>query len=92
MKKINFEKYTLYKGISHKQKTIQNIKEELSDLIYTKGQGIKYHALALKIYNSQGEILINDEEEILLKNFIDQLCSPIMIDSFKENLINFDED
>ena len=67
--KINFEQFPVYEGIDRNKRKILNVKRVLSDEIYTKGQGIAFHALALKIYNSDGEAEYSDMEYALLVDF-----------------------
>lgn len=81
--RINFEQFTLFKDIAHNEKEILNVKNVLANEIYTKGQGIAFHALAFKIYNSEGEIELSDEEFAILIDFAEVCMSPNFIDSIK---------
>lgn len=80
--KINFEKFPLIQGINGSVVEV-NLKGMISDAIYNKGQGIAFHALALKIYNSEGETEYTPEECTLLMEFACKVCSPNFIDSLK---------
>ena len=53
--KINFEKVEVFTNLAKTQAVVMDIREGLADAIYTQGQGVACHALALKIYNSKGE-------------------------------------
>jgi len=86
MAKINFEKFPLFMDIAHKQLVVSDVKQELCDIIYSRGTGIAYHALALKIYNTPGEVELDDKEIKLLTDFGQVMFSPNMIDSLKELL------
>lgn len=77
---INFEKFPLIQGINGSVVEI-NLKEMISNAIYNKGQGIAFHALALKIYNSKGDTEYTSEECNLLMEFACKACSPNFIDS-----------
>lgn len=79
--KVNFEQFTLFKDIAHNEKEILNVKNVLANEIYTKGQGIAFHALAFKIYNSEGEIELSENEIALLIEFSQVCLSPNFIDS-----------
>jgi hypothetical protein len=80
---------TFYRDIAKTDAVMTNIKEQLADNIYKNGQGIAHYALALKIYNSQGECELTDEEYRLLVNYAEQMCTPIVIDAIK-NVTNND--
>jgi len=79
--KIDFENFTLFKDISHTEKEILNVKNVLANELYTKGQGIAFHALAFKIYNAEGEIELSENEIALLIEFSQVCLSPNFIDS-----------
>lgn len=80
--KINFEKFVLFQGLSG-QTQVLDVKNVLADELYTKGQGIAFHALALKIYNSKGETEYSDMEFALLADFAEHCMTPNFIDSLK---------
>ena len=81
--KINFENFVLFKDVAHEKKEILNVKRVLANELYTKGQGIEFHALALKIYNSEGETELTEEEYALLLDFSRCCMSPSFIDSLE---------
>lgn len=83
MVKINFEQMTFYRDIAKTDAVTTNIKSQLADNIYKHGQGIAHHALALKIYNSQGECELTDDEYRLLVGYVEQMCTPMVIDAIK---------
>ncbi len=80
--KINFEKVEVFANLAKTKATIMNIKEGFADAIYTQGQGIACHALALKIYNSKGEEEY-DDKEVQLIGVCSELCSPAVMDGIK---------
>ena len=49
-------------------------KKDFANIIYQLGRGIEAHALAFKIFNSNGEIEYNDEECNMIKEYA-SLCS-----------------
>ena len=67
--KINFEEIKIYTDIEHKTMVRLDMKKKIANDIYNHGQGIDFHALALKIYNSQGEIELSEEEYKLLMDY-----------------------
>ena len=83
MTKIDFSKLTVYTDITKKKAVVRNVREQVANDLYTHGQGIAFHALALKIYNSTGEVELDDKEYDLLMNYVNQMCTPAIIDAFK---------
>lgn len=81
--KIDFENFQLVKGIDKSIVEPMNVKAVFADTLYTKGQGIAFHALALKIYNSVGETEYTDDEYKLMVMFSEQCMTPNFIDSLK---------
>lgn len=86
MKKINFEKFPMFRDISRTKKRVVNLKFQLSDEIYSHGQGIAFHALAFKIYNAVGEVELNAGEVELLQTYVQTMGTPIMMDSLNDIL------
>lgn len=80
--KINFEQFRLYQGLD-KYVEVLNVKNVFANELYNRGQGIAFHALALKIYNSEGETEYNDMEYALMVDFANNCMTPSFIDSLK---------
>ena len=55
-------------------------------VIYKHGNGIRAHALALKIYNSKGETEFTDDEVIMISQAAENFCTPNFIDAIHEIL------
>jgi len=91
MIKIDFSNITVYTDIAKTKAVVKDLKEEVANDLYTHGQGIAFHALALKIYNSTGEVELDDKEYQLLMNYANQMCTPMIIDAFT-NFANDDND
>lgn len=81
--KINFKEITVYKDIAKTKVAVVDIQEEVANDLYEKGQGIGFHALALKIYNANGEIELDDKEYGLLMAYANQMCTPAIIDALQ---------
>lgn len=81
--KIDFEKFSLFQGIDKKSVNVMNVKQVFADELYTRGQGIAFHALAFKIYNSDSETDYSENEYQLMVLFSEQCMSPNFIDSIK---------
>ena len=79
--KIDFENFRLFKGIDKKNVEVLNVKNVFADELYTRGQGIAFHALALKIFNSDANTDYNENEYQLMMMFAEQCMSPNFIDS-----------
>lgn len=83
--KVNFKRFPVYADIRKEIVIEQDISFVLSNGIYTHIGGIMAHAVAMKIYNSDGEIELTDEETLALngwaKMFVgviaDSLCDYI---------------
>lgn len=80
---INFEQFTLYKGIDRSTTEVMNVKRVFAEEIYNRGQGLACHALAFKIYNSTGPTEYTDEEYQLMQIFSEQCMAPSFIDSLR---------
>jgi anaerobic ribonucleoside-triphosphate reductase len=83
MIKIDFENLTVYTNIERTCKIIVNERKDFADTMYRNGQGLPFHALALKIYNSHGETEYSDEEYELIKKVAEAFYTPCFIDSIR---------
>lgn len=83
MVKINFEDFGIYTDIERKTMVRLDMKKKIANDLYNHGQGIDFHALALKIYNSHGEIELSGEEYGLLMAYANQMCTPAIIDALQ---------
>lgn len=88
MSKIDFQHFKIYASISHKESHTVDVRENFADMIYNNVNGIKAHALALKIYNSEGCVEYTDEEVNLIGTVAERLCVPGFIDGLREQLKN----
>ncbi len=57
-------------------------------MIYMNVNGIKAHALAMKIYKSEGDTEYSPEEVKMIRSVAEQLCVPGFIDGLNEQLDN----
>lgn len=83
--KINFEKFPMFTSIRKDETREINVKYELANLLYTKGQGVVCGALAMKIYQTEGDVELSEMEYKTLGAFVEQF-SPIFADSMKSYL------
>ena len=83
MIKIDFSSIKLYKDITKEKYVISNIRNDVANDLYMHGQGIAFHALALKIYNGQCEQEFTDEEYNIIMRYDNQMCKPQVIDALR---------
>lgn len=88
MAKINFQQFKIYASVNRKAVQTIDAREQFADMIYTHVNGIRAHALAMKIYESKGETDYNSEEVKMIRSVADQLCVPGFIDGLVEQLDN----
>lgn len=60
--KIDFSNVKVYTDLGRETGTIQNLRKDFANLIYTEGRGIASHALALKIYSGDKDTEYSEEK------------------------------
>ena len=88
MKRIDFQHFNVYTSVSRKVARPMDVCETFADMIYNNVNGIKAHALALKIYENKGAVEYTDEEVQLIRTVAEQLCVPGFIDGLNEQIGN----
>ncbi len=83
--KIDFSRIEIFTDIAHQNCSICDLRTQFADVIYKTGNGIAAHALALKIYNSEGATEFDENECTLIKKY-SELCAPAFIDAI-ENIL-----
>lgn len=86
MKKINFKEIEIFADISRTKTFTGDGREEFANLLYTGCNGIAAHALALKIYQSDGAIEVSEAEEAMILAVAEQRCTPAFIDGIQKQL------
>jgi hypothetical protein len=86
MAKMNFQSMEVFSDIARKTGSRQDIRESFANLLYTSGTGIAAHALALRIYGSEGEIEVSGPEAKLIRETAQQLCTQRYIDAITAQL------
>ena len=84
--KINFEKFKVYTSVSHKTALTTDVRERFADMLYTGINGIRAHALAMKIFKSNGSMDYEPEEVKLITDIAEHYCVPGFIDGLNEQL------
>lgn len=77
---IDFSKIEIFTDVAHTTCTICDLRTQFADVIYNMGNGIEAHALAFKIYNSEGPTFYDDKELMFIEKY-SKLCSPSFIDA-----------
>ncbi|MDR2890765.1 MAG: hypothetical protein LBV18_04075 [Alistipes sp.] len=85
MKKVNFKALKV-KATLKGDTTIVDGAESFADILYAHGAGIAAHALALKIYNSEGAVELTADEASLVEKAANDFCTPRFIDAIMEQL------
>ena len=88
MIKLNLKQFSIPTGISRKNRQTGDARESFANMLYLNVNGIRAHALAMKIYNSEGEESYSPEEVKLIKEVAEKLCAPNFIDGLMEQLNN----
>lgn len=91
MKKINFEKLPCWVDIRKQGKIELDVKYDFANSMYMRGQGIEMGALAMKIYNSNGEQEYNDRECAIILDFANHI-NPMLGDSLNDIINSRNED
>lgn len=83
MVKIDFSKLPCFVDIRKKGKIELDVKFDFSNAMYMRGSGVAMGALAMKIYNSNGEEEYNEQECMIIHEFA-KTINPMLADSIKE--------
>lgn len=88
MSKLDFQHFKVYASISRKAAHTVDARETFADVIYNNVNGIRAHALAMKIYKSEGETEYDDNEVKLMIAVANKFCVPGFIDGLNEQIYN----
>lgn len=83
MKKINFGKMEIFTDVSREHTVFVDMRKSFANTIYQNGSGLEAHALALKIYNGEGEQEFNGDEIEVIKRVL-PICTPFFIDALNK--------
>ena len=86
MATIDFKHFTVPVGITGKRTQTGDARETFADIVYTNLNGIGAHALALKIYQSDGPTRYTDEETRLITSVAERHCTPAFIDGLRRQM------
>lgn len=88
MARINFKELPVYTGISRKKTVTGDARESFADVLYTRMNGVRAKNLALRIFNSEGEMALDTEDERLVRFAAANLCIPSVGDAIIDMLDN----
>lgn len=88
--RIDFQQFKIYTTVSRKTAQSVDVRESFADMIYKNVNGIRAHALAMKIYKSEGKTEYTEDDVKLIRTVAEQLCVPGFIDGLNEQLSNND--
>lgn len=83
---MDFQHFTVPSGISGKDSRTGDARESFADILYMGASGIRAHALAMKIYKSEGAEEYTDEEMRLMKGLAERFCTPAFIDGLRAQI------
>lgn len=86
MAKINFQQFSIPTGIDRSRHQTGDARESVANMLYLNVNGIRAHALAMKIYRSEGETEYTDEEVRTLREVAGTYATPAFIDGLTEQL------
>lgn len=86
MVKLNFQRFSVPTGISGEHRRTGDARESFADIIYTNMNGIRAHALAMKIYRSEGAEDYTDEEVLVMTRLAERFCTPAFIDGLRAQI------
>lgn len=88
MAKLNFQQFRIPTGIDKTQYRIGDARESVANMLYLNVNGIRAHALAMKIYRSEGATDYTDEEVRTLTEVAANYGTPAFIDGLNEQINN----
>lgn len=78
--KVNFKRVRFYTGIDRKESIEQDISLEFANMIY-RNSDIRGLRLAEKIYQTEGDIELADDEVALIRSLVNQYGTAMMVDA-----------
>ncbi len=86
MMKLNFQQFRIPTGITKSSFKTGDARESVANMLYLNVNGIRAHALALKIYHSEGETEYSAEEVQTLREVANAYATPAFIDGLNSQL------
>lgn len=86
MIKLNFQQFRIPTSIDKSNYRIGDARESVANMLYLNVNGIRAHALAFKIYHSEGDTDFSVEEVNTLKEVANAYATPAFIDGLNAQL------
>ncbi len=86
MVKVNFKALQVKTSLKGDQVVTVDAVLDVANIIYVHGMGLASHALALKIYNSTGEVELTDTEASIVEEIVNRILAPRHIDAIMSQL------
>ena len=86
MTRLNFKNFSMPSGVCRKEMLAVDARESFADLMYRNVNGIRAHALAMKIYKSDGAEEYTADEIKLMEGVAERFCTPAFIDGFRAQI------
>lgn len=86
MARLNFQQFRIPTGINKSTFKTGDARESVANMLYLNVNGIRAHALALKIYRSEGDTEFTDEEVQTLREVANAYATPAFIDGLNSQL------
>lgn len=86
MAKINFKQFRIPMGIDKIRYKTGDARESVANMLYLNVNGIRAHALAMKIYQSDGEVDYSEDEVKTIADVADAYGTPAFIDGLRDIL------
>lgn len=83
---LNFKQFRIPTGIDMKIYRTGDARESVANMIYLNVNGIRAHALALKIYQSEGLTDYSDDEINVIREASNKYATPAFIDGLNIQL------
>lgn len=80
---VNFKRFPIFTSLKKDMVAEIDAQELVANTLYMQGQGLGMHALAMKIYNTDGEVELSDKDIETFQSAV-PIFSPVFIDSLND--------
>jgi hypothetical protein len=84
--KIDFKNFSIKKSVASTEFIKCDVRERFADVLYKGVNGIRAHALAMKIFKSDGPTDYTYEEVMMIKRTAENFCTPAFIDGLRAQI------
>ena len=88
--KINLEHLEVFMTLDKNQCQVVNARKQIANLIYSQGAGLGLagQALAVKMWNGNGDTEYTDDEARIIKELVERTTAPCFIDAVNAAISN----